>query len=234
MPAAPLLRQPVRTLIVAATVPLALAAVVDDVLARRRADDACRRLDAARRCPLTGLYGRDVLVDHIDRQLHTGRGDDVHVLVLDGDGLKAVNDTFGHAAGDALIRIYGRRLARWTAGHSGALAARLGGDEFGIAVQLPAQAALEELAVLREQLQQPLTLDGGHVLEPTVSIGVASAGDLPGEDASRLLRGADKAMYEVKTGRQVFPYRATYADAYAETVNGRRSGRPGATLPVVT
>ncbi|MCX4581255.1 GGDEF domain-containing protein [Streptomyces sp. NBC_01571] len=222
MPAATLLRQPVRTLIVAAAVPLALAAIADDVRMRRR-------YEAARRCPLTGLHGRDVLVEHIDRQLCTGRGDDVHVLVL--DGLKAVNDTYGHAAGDALIRVYGRRLARWTSGRPGACAARLGGDEFGVAVRLPAQAALEELAALREQLQQPLALDDGRLLHPTVSIGFARAGDLPGEDASGLLRGADKAMYEVKTGRQVFPYRATYADAYAETVNGRRAGREGAHLP---
>ncbi|MGW6493198.1 GGDEF domain-containing protein [Streptomyces sp. NPDC055056] len=224
MPAATLLRQPIRTLIVAATVPLALAAIADDVRMRRR-------LDAARRCPLTGLHGRNVLVDHIDRQLRTGRSDDVHVLVLDGNGLKAVNDTYGHTAGDALIRVYGRRLARWTSIRPGACAARLGGDEFGVAVRLPAQAALEELAGLREQLQQPLALDGGHVIHPTVSIGFARAGDLPGGDASRLLRGADKAMYEVKTGRQSFPYRATYADAYAETVNRRRAGRPGAHLP---
>jgi diguanylate cyclase (GGDEF) domain len=223
MPAATLLRQPLHTLIVAAAVPLALAAIADDVRMRRR-------LDAARRCPLTGLYGRDVLVDHIDRLLRTGRGDDVHVLVLDGDGLKKVNDAFGHAAGDALIRVYGRRLARWTAGRRDACAARLGGDEFGVAVRLPARAALEELAALRDLLQQPLALDGGRVLTPTVSIGFASAGDLPGEDASRLLRGADKAMYEVKSGRQVFPYRATYADAYAETVNGRRAGRRGTHL----
>ncbi|MFD7678918.1 GGDEF domain-containing protein [Streptomyces sp. NPDC060187] len=224
MPAATLLRQPLRKLIVAATVPLALAAIADDVRMRRR-------LDAARRCPLTGLHGRDVLVDHVDRQLRTGRADDVHVLVLDGNGLKVVNDTFGHAAGDALIRVYGRRLARWTTGRPGACAARLGGDEFGVVVRLPAQAALEELAGLREQLQQPLVLDGGRTLHPTVSIGFARAGDLPGETASRLLRGADTAMYEVKTGRQSFPYRATYADAYAETVNGRRAGRPGAHLP---
>ncbi|OQQ13105.1 hypothetical protein B0675_39435 [Streptomyces sp. M41(2017)] len=211
--------------------PLALAAVVDDVLARRRAAAAHRLADAARRCPLTGLHGRDVLVDHIDRLLRTGRGEDVHVLVLDGDGLKAVNDTFGHAAGDALIRVYGHRLTRWISGRPDACAARLGGDEFGLTVQLPAPAALQELAALREQLQRPFALDGGHVLEPAVSIGFACAGDLPGEDASRLLRGADKAMYEVKTGREAFPYRATHGDAYAETVNGRRAGRDGAHLP---
>lgn len=225
MPAATLLRQPVRTLIVAATVPIALAAIADDIRMRRR-------LDAARRCPLTGLHaGRDVLFNHIDRLLRTNRGHDVHVLVLDGNGLKAVNDTFGHAAGDAVIRAYGRRLARFTASRRNACAARLGGDEFGVALQLPAPSALEELTALREQLQQPLALDGGRTLHPTVSIGIARAADLPGEDASRLLRGADKAMYEVKTGRQTFPYQATYADAYADTVNGRRAGRPGAHLP---
>ncbi|MFF4542205.1 hypothetical protein [Streptomyces aureus] len=82
-------------MIVAAAVPIALPAIADDVRIRRR-------LDAARRCPLTGLYSRDVLVDHIDRLLRTGRGDDVHILVLDGNGL---NDA--HSSG----RVPARMLA---------------------------------------------------------------------------------------------------------------------------
>ncbi|MEW1567310.1 diguanylate cyclase [Streptomyces sp. NPDC093509] len=90
-------------------------------------------------------------------------------------------------------------------GCPGACAARLSDDEFGVAVRLPAPAALEELAALRDQLQQPLALDHSRILKPSVSIGFARAGDLPGEDPSGLLRGVDKAMYEVKTARQVFP-----------------------------
>ncbi|MDQ0710685.1 GGDEF domain-containing protein [Streptomyces luteogriseus] len=65
----------------------------------------------------------------------------------------------------------------------------------------------------------------------TVSMGIARATDLIGEETGRLLRAADAAMYRVKAGEAAFPYLATYADAYADTVNGRRAGRAGAHLP---
>ncbi len=65
----------------------------------------------------------------------------------------------------------------------------------------------------------------------TVSLGIARAADLPGEDTGRLLRAADTAMYKVKTGDAEFPYLATLADANSDTVNGRRTGRPGTHLP---
>lgn len=64
-----------------------------------------------------------------------------------------------------------------------------------------------------------------------VSVEIACAADLPGESASRILRGADTAMCKVKTGQEEFPYPATRADACAETVNGRRTGRTGPHLP---
>ncbi|GHB68045.1 GGDEF domain-containing protein [Streptomyces viridiviolaceus] len=217
-----LLRQRSRTLVIAAAVPLALAALADDVRVRRQ-------LDAARKDPLSGLPGRDDLIAYTDRLLRTGRRDRVHLLMLDGNGFKAVNDTYGHAAGDAVIRTMGRRLTAWTAGRQ-AQAARLGGDEFAVTAVLPPASDLADIAALREQLQQPLTHDG-LTLQMTVSLGIACAADLPGEDASRLLRGADTAMYKVKTGEQAFPYLATRADAYTSTVNGRRPGRPGTHLP---
>ncbi|WP_030019325.1 GGDEF domain-containing protein [Streptomyces monomycini] len=188
-----------------------------------------RRLAAARKCQLTGLPGRPELLAYGDRLLRTGRRDTVHLVLLDGDGFKAVNDAHGHAAGDAVIRALGRRLARWCTGRR-ALAARLGGDEFAVATALPPAAALAELAALREQLQQPLRYEG-LTLRLGVSAGIARAADLPGEPCSRLLRGADAAMYQVKNGRAVFPYCASRADAYAETVNGRRLGRRGAAQP---
>ncbi|MFF9490253.1 GGDEF domain-containing protein [Streptomyces sp. NPDC014676] len=216
-----LLRQPSRTLVItAAAVPLALAILADDVRVRRQ-------LHAARRDPLSGLPGREELTVYGDRLLD--RRAAVHVMLLDGNGFKAVNDTYGHDAGDAVIAVMGRRLARWTSRRQ-ALAARLGGDEFAVAAVLPAQSALADITALREQLHQPFTHDA-HTLQMTVSMGIARAADLPGEDTARLLRGADRAMYKVKTGEVEFPYLATRADAYADTVNGRRAGRPGTHLP---
>lgn len=223
MPATAALRQPPRTLVItAAAVPLALAVLADDIRVRRQ-------LHAARRDPLSGLPGREDFLAHGDRLLRTHRRDRVHVMLLDGNGFKAVNDTYGHDAGDAVIATTGRRLAAWTAGRQ-ALAARLGGVEFGVIAALPDRTALTQITALREQLHQPLTHDG-RTLQMTVSLGIARVADLPGEDTDRILRAADAAMYKVKTGEEEFPYLATLADAYADTVNGRRAGRPGTHLP---
>ncbi|WP_329295540.1 GGDEF domain-containing protein [Streptomyces sp. NBC_01455] len=222
MPAPAALRQRSRTLIVAASVPLALGALLaDDVRVRRQ-------LHHARRDPLTGLPGRDALADRIER-LARSRREQLHVLVADADGLKTVNDSLGHAAGDALIATIGHRLGTWAAARCG-LAARLGGDEFGTALLLPPTTSVREVTALRALLARPVDHDG-QVLRPAVSIGTARAGDLPDTaGASRLLRGADMAMYLVKTGEQPCGYVATRQDAYAPTVRGRRPGRPGTHL----
>lgn len=184
-----------------------------------------KRLTDARKDLLTGLPCRPEFVAYGERLLRTRRRDAVHVLMLDGVDFKAVNDIYGHAAGDTVIQTLGRRLARWSASRQ-ALAARLGGDEFAVCAVIPPSAALAEITALREQLQQPLQHEG-HTLRLDVSIGITRAADLPGEGMSRILRGADAAMYRVKKGEVPFPYVATRADAYAETVNGRRAGRRG-------
>lgn len=177
---------------------------------------------------LTELPCRPEFVAYGERLLRSRRRDAVHVLMLDGVDFKAVNDTYGHAAGDTVIQTLGRRLARWSSGRK-ALAARLGGDEFAVCAALPPSTALAEITALREQLRQPLQHDG-LTLRLDVSIGIARAADLPGEGMSQILRGADAAMYRVKKGEVSFPYVATRDDAYVETVNGRRAGRRGTHL----
>ncbi|MGP3633861.1 GGDEF domain-containing protein [Streptomyces sp. 24-1644] len=187
-----------------------------------------RRLADARKDQLTGLPCRPEFVAYGERLLRTRRRDALHVLMLDGVDFKAVNDTYGHAAGDTVIQTMGHRLARWSSSRT-ALAARLGGDEFAVCAVLPPATALAEITALREQLQQPLQHEQ-HTLRLDVSIGISRAADLPGETMSRILRGADTAMYRVKEGEATFPYFATRADAYVKTVNGRRAGRRGTHL----
>ncbi|MER5584804.1 GGDEF domain-containing protein [Streptomyces asoensis] len=222
MPAQPVLRQRSRILALAAAVPLAVA-VADDLRVRRH-------LQAARRDPLTGLPGRDTLATRTAALARAHRHL-LHVLVADADGLKTVNDTLGHAAGDTLIAAIGHRLGTWAHARGG-LAARLGGDEFALAVLLEPDATLREVTALHQLLAQPVDHDG-HRLTPAVSIGTARATDLPAAaDAARLLRGADMAMYRVKTGEQLPGYVATRNDAYTPTVHGRRPGRPGTHLPL--
>ncbi|WP_331718610.1 GGDEF domain-containing protein (plasmid) [Streptomyces sp. NBC_00289] len=224
MPAPTALRQRSRTLIIAATVPLALTALLADNVRVRR------QLDAARKDPLTGLPGRDALTDRTERLARTRR-EQLHVLVADADGLKAVNDSLGHAAGDTLIAATGHRIGAWAAARGG-IAARLGGDEFAAAVLLPPTATAREIAALLKQLEQPLD-HAGHPLHPAVSIGIARAIDLPETaGAARLLRGADMAMYRVKTREKPAGYTATRQDAYTPTVHGRRPGRPGTHLTI--
>ncbi|MFJ9729267.1 GGDEF domain-containing protein [Streptomyces sp. NPDC101209] len=220
----PLSTSPIGAAVAAAAVPLALAVVLaDDVRVRRQ-------LRTARRDPLTGLADRDVLAAHITRLARTQRGQ-LHVLVADADGLKTVNDTLGHAAGDILIAAVGRRLGEWAAARGG-LAARLGGDEFGATVLLPPAATVREIRALRELLARPVDFDT-QTLHPAVSIGATRAVDLPdAASASRLLRGADMAMYRVKTRQQPCGYVATRQDAYVPAVHGRRPGRPGTHLPI--
>ncbi|RPK78195.1 GGDEF domain-containing protein [Streptomyces sp. ADI98-10] len=211
---------PHALLITAAAVPLTGWALHAVTLYKQIAD--------GRKDLLTGLPCRPDFVAYGERLLRTRRRDAVHILMLDGVGFKAVNDTYGHAAGDTVIQTLGRRLARWSSSRT-ALAARLGGDEFAVCAVIPPSAALAEITALREHLRQPLQHEE-HTLRMDVSIGIARAADLPGEDMSRILRGADAAMYRVKKGEATFPYCAMRADAYADTVNGRRAGRRGTHL----
>ncbi|MEW2068292.1 GGDEF domain-containing protein [Streptomyces sp. NPDC007346] len=211
---------PHALLITAAAVPLTGWALHAVTLYKQIAD--------GRKDLLTGLPCRPEFAAYGERLLRTRRRDAVHILMLDGVGFKAVNDTYGHAAGDTVIQTLGRRLAQWSSTRQ-ALAARLGGDEFAVCAVIPPSAALTEVTALREELRQPLQHEG-RTLRLDVSIGIARAADLPGEDMRRILRGADAAMYRVKKGEVSFPYFATRADAYAETVNGRRAGRRGTHL----
>lgn len=130
------------------------------------------------------------------------------VLFLDLDRFKLINDTFGHEAGDLLLREFARRLstclraddviARPGAGASGPALARLGGDEFTIMlgeIHGPADAARVARRILKE-LEQPFDLDGQTVVIGT-SIGIAMFPD-DGDEPDMLLKNADVAMYHAK------------------------------------
>jgi diguanylate cyclase (GGDEF)-like protein len=87
-----------------------------------------RRIESARRDPLTGLWTREAFEQRAGRLL--ARHPHVVVVLVDLDGFKAVNDRHGHDAGDALLVEVARRLAGCVRGSD--LVARLGGDEFGL------------------------------------------------------------------------------------------------------
>jgi diguanylate cyclase (GGDEF)-like protein len=148
---------------------------------------------------LTGLPNRMLALDRAKLMLARGRRlqTPVAALYVDVDGFKHVNDTFGHAAGDELLRIVAARLLSVV--REGDTAARLGGDEFVVLVEGSTFDAGAELIAERllEVLRQPcdMTEQIGRELALTASIGIAYGLN---ESAEELLRNADIALYEAK------------------------------------
>ncbi|HEX2028110.1 MAG TPA: EAL domain-containing protein [Nitriliruptorales bacterium] len=146
--------------------------------------------------PLTGLANRALLADRLAQAgRRAARHGRLALLVLDLDGFKAVNDSMGHAAGDALLVAVAERIRSSVRAED--TAARLGGDEF--AVLLEDLEVLGGVARVAERLlaaiRQPVDI-GGTQVRTHASIGIAvSAGDETPED---LLRDADIAMYAAK------------------------------------
>ena len=154
---------------------------------------------------LTGLPNRAMLGHLLDLALPTARryGRRFAVLYLDLDRFKPINDSLGHAAGDALLQEVAQRLRHGVRGSD--VVARLGGDEFVVLLQETADA--DTLAAVARKLLsallQPYTLSG-HACRVTASIGAALFPD-HGDDAATLLRHADVAMYHAKhQGRNNF------------------------------
>jgi diguanylate cyclase (GGDEF)-like protein len=148
---------------------------------------------------LTGLPNRVLALDRAEQMLARARRQHLPVaaLYLDIDGFKQVNDNFGHAVGDELLRTVASRLTSVI--RDSDTAARLGGDEFVILLDGSTLDVDPEMVAerLREVLRQPYHLDSqiGRPLSITASIGIAL-----GERASadELLRDADLALYEAK------------------------------------
>ncbi|HST26382.1 MAG TPA: EAL domain-containing protein [Gaiellaceae bacterium] len=148
---------------------------------------------------LTGLPNRVLIVERAQKMLARARRRDaaVSALFIDLDGFKNVNDTFGHPAGDELLRSVAERIARIL--RETDTVGRLGGDEFVVLCEgehgRPGAEAVAERVL--EVIRSPFTLDtlGATKLSVTASIGIAT-GDRAA--ASDLLRDADIALYRAK------------------------------------
>ena len=140
--------------------------------------------------PLTGLFNRRYieqrLEDEISRSQRHGRA--LSVILFDLDEFKQVNDTYGHGAGDALLKAFADRLSRATRGSDAS--ARYGGDEF--LVVLPECKPENVQAVLKRLEGISVDIDG-HKLPVAVSAGWAEL--LSDERAKELLDRADAALY---------------------------------------
>lgn len=147
---------------------------------------------------LTGLPNRRTFFRELEARLERLREQDTPFLLglIDLDGFKPVNDSYGHAAGDALLKMASARL-RELCPRDG-LTARLGGDEFAILVPMPASRAAAQVFGQRvcDALSAPYEIDG-EVAHVSGSIGLMTAGraDL---DTHQLMERADHALYHAK------------------------------------
>ncbi len=163
---------------------------------RKRAEVAARH--HAAHDPLTGLANRVLFVDRLDfamSQLDRRTGY-IGVLFIDLDRFKWVNDSLGHAAGDALLIALSRRIEGTLRPHD--LAARLGGDEFLVLCEsLPSEFAASEVADrIHAVLSIPFEI-GDTEIWISASIGIGLC-DQPGVTPGELIQDADTAMYRAK------------------------------------
>jgi diguanylate cyclase (GGDEF)-like protein len=175
---------------------------------------------------LTGLPNRTLLLRRIEHELDGLASDAnaVTLIMLDLDGFKEVNDTFGHSTGDLVLIQVAQRVLKSVRDDD--TVARLGGDEFAI---LLSHGPGDHVAVLARRvlsaLELPMTI-GGITVSVAASVGTATAGH--GESAEELLRNADLAMYAAKAagGNCFAPYKPSMHTAIAERVrveNGLRT-----------
>jgi diguanylate cyclase (GGDEF)-like protein len=145
---------------------------------------------------LTALPNRQLLIDRLEHaQARAARaGTRVAVLFVDLDTFKDVNDTFGHAAGDVLLREAARRLLACI--RAADTAARFGGDEFVVLLEDADSPRVSQIANrILEAMSEPFEIEGRE-LYIGASIGIAVGGANAAED---LLRNADLALYRAKT-----------------------------------
>ncbi|KAA3512985.1 putative bifunctional diguanylate cyclase/phosphodiesterase [Agrobacterium rosae] len=198
---------------------LALIAIGTAALRKLKSDEASARRELLSD-RLTGLYNRPGLFQGLKKCLLRSGEDNsyVNLIYLDLDGFKEINDSFGHGAGDLLIKGVAAALKVLVA--DGTLLARLGGDEFAIVLQGP-DARIESRKLCDDILtlfSEPFMI-GDRVAAIGCSIGtaVSKGGDIDGEE---LLRRADMAMYEAKeSGRGRYMAYEPHMDTRREEKN---------------
>ena len=191
-----------------------------DVTELRLADERIRFL--ASYDTLTGLFNRQMFLDHLRAACETGQNHDRQrlpfvLMLIDLDRFKAVNDVYGHGAGDALLMVVGERLRSTVREPS--VVARFGGDEFAILmphcqISDGIEVAKRLIAVLEQEVRLP-----NAIVSVGASLGVVPSLD-DGATATDLLRRADLALYNAKGQRGTYqiymPWMSIEHDDYLE------------------
>ncbi|MCG8591969.1 MAG: EAL domain-containing protein, partial [Proteobacteria bacterium] len=193
-----------------------LIGTLQDVSEQKAAQE--RILHLASYDSLTGLANRHLFLERLERATSTAQNHNqlVGLLYLDLDKFKRINDTLGHAAGDAMLQRVAEVLLEHVRGNDVVCrverdvdpeVSRLGGDEFTILlsrINSPADAG-DVARRICEALPTPITIEG-HEISPTGSIGIAVY-PMDGADGDTLLKNADTAMYHAKElGRNNFQF----------------------------
>ncbi|MDD5307862.1 MAG: EAL domain-containing protein [Deltaproteobacteria bacterium] len=178
---------------------------IPDFFSRKRLEEELHRI--ALHDALTNLPNRMLLADRIRQAISLAHRHQqyVAVMLLDLDNFKEVNDSYGHEAGDTLLRAVAARLSHSV--RECDTVARLGGDEFVLILGDLADPHRTGLAAERilSELGQPIDVNG-HEIWISGSMGIAAFPN-DGEDAETLLRHADAAMYHVKrAGRNSYQF----------------------------
>jgi diguanylate cyclase (GGDEF)-like protein len=154
-----------------------------------------RLQDQAMRDAVTGLHNRRFLEESlIHEELRAKRhGRELAIMMIDVDHFKEFNDTFGHAAGDVILRSVGECMVAASRGED--IVARYGGDEFALMMaNTSQQTAWRRAELIRERLHSLQVAYNGSQLGPvTLSVGIAVLPD-HGDTAAEVLRAADEAL----------------------------------------
>jgi diguanylate cyclase (GGDEF)-like protein len=183
----------------------------DDVTEQRRTEARIQHL--ARHDALTDLPNRILFREHLDEVSgRIRRGDTVGVLCVDLDGFKGVNDTLGHAVGDAVLKAVAKRLL--DASDDSDIVARLGGDEFAVLqarIEKPEDAGILARRIV-QAISEPFDV-AGHRALIGASVGIA-IGPVDGEHGDALMQHADLALYRAKDeGRNTYHFYEKSLDA---------------------
>jgi diguanylate cyclase (GGDEF)-like protein len=152
------------------------------------------------RDPLTGLFNRRYMEETLSREIQRAlrNKENLSLLMVDIDHFKRFNDTFGHQAGDALLREFGALLNQRTRGQD--VACRFGGEEFAVILSgASLEAASKRAEFLCESARQLSVVHSGQILgKVSLSVGI-SGFPMHGPNVEELLRIADQALYRAKS-----------------------------------
>lgn len=166
------------------------------VVGSRKCLDDQRRIaqELAQSDPLTGLHNRRALLQALEARREAYPDNPVALIMIDLNGFKPVNDTYGHSAGDQLLKEVSSRLL--AAVDETEVVARLGGDEFCVLLRDRPERAEQVADRIRQEIKRPVFV-ADHQLRLGAAIGLVACEHMPPEP-SDLLRQADIALYDSK------------------------------------